>query len=323
MPLNELVQVIETLKARIVEHGDDLKASEALTRLALIQPVLRTLGWDTEDPALVQPEYPLGNVRADYALLRTGGTPAAVIKAKKLGEPLKNHLNQMLTYANGSGIPYACLTDGDHWELYEVFVAKPIDERRILQASIAKDGAYEAALRFLLLWRPNMASGTPMEAKGPVLVDMQGPAVAGNGGSSAPAAAPEAPLFAPPGWVALTSLAAVTGQGAPSAVRFPDGHEGTVKNWSSLLVEIGKWLDGKGLMVPSVSPLPQGPFRYLLNISPAHKNGQKFVSPRQMPQSGLYLDTHASSSLLVRNGIKLLNACGQDPANIYVRPQAT
>ncbi len=317
MPLNELVQVIKTLKARIDgEHKADLQSNETRTRLALIDPLLRALGWDTEDPALVVPEHPFGKIRADYALMNADGKPAAVIEAKKLGEPLKDHRDQMLNYANSSGIRYACLTDGDRWELYEVFVAKPIDERRILQVSIATDAAYEAALKLLLLWHPNMASGKPIEAKRPVLDGGHGSEQSGNGSSGGDSTPP-------PGWVALTSFGPVTGQGAPSAVRFPDGHEASVKNWSSLLVEIGKWLDGKGLMVPSVSPIPQGPFRYLLNISPAHKNGQKFVSPRQMPQSGLYLDTHASSSLLVKNGIKLLNACGQDPANIYVRPQAT
>ena len=49
-----------------------LRQSEALTRATLIDPLLRELGWDTEDPALVAPEYRLGRGYADYALLSNG-----------------------------------------------------------------------------------------------------------------------------------------------------------------------------------------------------------------------------------------------------------
>ena len=55
------------------EHGSELRQSEALTfRYALIDPLLRELGWDTTDPALVIPEYQSGNGRADYALIVSG-----------------------------------------------------------------------------------------------------------------------------------------------------------------------------------------------------------------------------------------------------------
>ena len=70
---------------------------------------------------MVTPEYDVSGKWADYALLRTDGKPAAVVEAKRLGEPLGAHQTQMLTYAVAAGISYAGLTDGDHWELYDVF----------------------------------------------------------------------------------------------------------------------------------------------------------------------------------------------------------
>ena len=317
MPLNELVQVIETLKARIGAHRASLQASEALTRLALIQPVLRTLGWDTEDPSLVLPEYPVSRGYADYVLLKADGKPAAVIEAKKLGEPLRNHRDQMVNYANSSGIPYACLTDGDHWELYEVFVAKHIDERRILQVSIAEDAAYEAALRFLLLWRPNMASGAPIEAKGPVLDGGHGSEQSGDGSSDGDSTTP--PII-PPGWVALTSLGAVTGQGAPSAVRFPDGHEVLIRHWRALFTEVGMWLDRKGLIPASITPLPQRGRGYFLNRVPESRDGRRFTRSVHLAQSGLHIQTHGSAKQLISYAVRLLEACYEDAGNVYVRP---
>ena len=58
---------------------------------------------------------------AGYVLLCPDGQPVATIEAKKLGEPLAAHRMQMLNYSNASGVEYAGLTDGDHWELHEVF----------------------------------------------------------------------------------------------------------------------------------------------------------------------------------------------------------
>ena len=81
MILESLLELVETLKARIDEHGDQLRQSEALTRYALIDPLLRELGWDTEDPGLVIPEYKSGSGSADYALL-TRNRPAMMIEAK-------------------------------------------------------------------------------------------------------------------------------------------------------------------------------------------------------------------------------------------------
>ena len=112
MPFDDLVHVIETLKERIGAHRQSLQSSETRTRMALIDPLLRALGWDTEDPALVLPEYESSG-RADYALLGGAGKPSAVIEAKRLGESLANHRGQMVNYANMSGIPYAGLTDGN------------------------------------------------------------------------------------------------------------------------------------------------------------------------------------------------------------------
>ena len=71
MLLDELIALIETLRVRIGEHGQALSQSEALTRYALIDPLLRGLGWDTGDPAQVIPEYPVSSAGKTRPLLIT------------------------------------------------------------------------------------------------------------------------------------------------------------------------------------------------------------------------------------------------------------
>ena len=137
MPLDDLVSVIETLQQRIHDHGDTLRQNEYRTRVALIDPLLRALGWDVADPAVVMPEYDVSGRKADYALLSGEGQPAATIEAKKLAESLESHRMQMLNYSNASGVEYAGLTDGNRWELYEVFKRGPLEDRRVLDVTLS------------------------------------------------------------------------------------------------------------------------------------------------------------------------------------------
>lgn len=115
--LDELVGCIDELKDRISKYRNSLNENETRTRMQLIDPLLRVLGWDVSDPRYVIPEFKVSDGWADYALLRDGGKPAAMVEAKKLDEPLKpTHRAQMLKYAIELGIPYTGLTDGNHWE---------------------------------------------------------------------------------------------------------------------------------------------------------------------------------------------------------------
>ena len=226
--LSDLVQTIETLRERIREHRSVLAANETRTRMALIDPLLRALEWDVSDPSLVTPEYSVEGGKADYALRNAGPTPAAFIEAKKLDDGLDPHREQMTRYSNMAGVRYAGLTDGNRWELYEVFKPVPLNERRILDVSILNDATHQLALKLLLLWRPNLESNAPVEPQPPVL--------APNPTAIDPAEpvrpAPHSPVVpvspvAPSGegWVRLTDEFAPTGTKAPTAVRFPDGQE--------------------------------------------------------------------------------------------------
>ena len=128
MLLDDLTGVIESLRERIGTHRASLGENETRTRMALVDPLLMALGWDVSDPAVVTPEFKVSGGWADYALLRTDEQPAATVEAKKLGERLASHQMQMLNYANASGIDFAALTDGDHWELYDVFRRGTLEE---------------------------------------------------------------------------------------------------------------------------------------------------------------------------------------------------
>ena len=325
MPLDELTDVIETLQQRIRQHGPSLRENETRTRMALIDPLLRELGWDVADPELVMPEYPVGGGRADYALLRLDGKPAATIEAKRLGESLESHRMQMLNYSNASGVEYAGITDGDHWELYEVFQRGQLEERRRLSVSIAGMPAHQCALKLLLLWRPNLASGQPTEANEPIVAPPQSePAPQPQ---SQPPLAPVAPVpvqtppaSAQPGWVALSSFAWSNGANPPSLMRFPDGSEHQVQRWRSLIEISAKWLWTQGLLVHSKMPVPvSGGSRYVANTEAFHRSGQPFTDPQAIEGTPVFVECNAGGAQAISYAKTLLQHCGVNPAEVFVQ----
>lgn len=113
-------KTVENLRQRIREDRAYLARNETRTRVVAIDPLLRVLGWDPENPKDVQLEFDAGNHRLDYALMFEG-EPVAVIEAKRLGADLgaKVHL-QVLKYAKTpecSGIHLVAFTNGDEWIL--------------------------------------------------------------------------------------------------------------------------------------------------------------------------------------------------------------
>ena len=309
--LDDLVGVIETLKDRIQSHGDALRANETRTRMVLIDPLLQVLKWDTSDPSLVSPEYNVSGRWADYALL-SEGKPAAIIEAKKLDESLESHRMQMLNYSNAAGIQYAGLTDGNRWELYEVFKQAPLEDRRILEVSIANNPAHETALQLLLLWRPNLASGQPIPASVPIL-----------GEPTQPSPVPTAPEPAPPdlgqGWVSLTQFVAQTGTKAPPHIRFRHGSQHANRSWAGLLVNTAKWLCERGLLTTVNVPVTSGKSRYIVNTTPLHSSGKHFFHPVPIPGTKMVCEGHVSAKEAVVNAKKLLIHCNEDPSQVYVQ----
>ncbi len=158
MALDDLQGIIEKLQQIINVHRDYLSKHETRTRQVLIDPLLRELGWDVSDPEAVQLEYRVGQQWADYALM-SDGQPVAVIEAKRLGRSLEDdEIMQVLNYANRDGIDYMIVTDGDHWEMYEVFKRGTLEERMLMKFQLSQQLPHKNALQALEMWKPNLVS---------------------------------------------------------------------------------------------------------------------------------------------------------------------
>ena len=307
MPLESLLELVERLRERIDTHGNALRQSEALTRYALIDPLLRELGWDTSNPDMVVPEYNSGNGRADYALI-SNGSPVMMVEAKKLGTTLGiDVVSQILTYCQIQGTEFFCVTDGRRWEAYETNKPGPIDDKRIVSWDLKQASSAEVCLKALALWRPSVQFGHVAAGQGPVVVPVPSePATGTTQTESTPQDEYE--------WQPLAEVAIVKNR-IPAEILFPDGNKATLTKWSSILVEITRWLTDNGLLDSPI--LGVDPDKYIVNSEPLHPDGISMSPAEEV--SEWFVSVASFPTAVKSRSQRIIQHVGQDPAQFKVR----
>jgi len=154
--ISRFVNLINRLKERLVKYKDLFVQNEAAVRYVLVNPFLRMLGWDIEDPEEVVPEYtnPRIEGKADYALFikEVSNDPIAFIEVKKFGGITGEIVREKLKYFFDSGVRYTIITDGNEWILYDVFKPNvPFNERVVVSWRILQDDPYEIIFKSLII----------------------------------------------------------------------------------------------------------------------------------------------------------------------------
>ena len=300
MPLEDLITVIERLKERIQQQGSILSQNEMLTRYILIDPLLRALGWDTEDPTLVRPEYQSQYGRADYVLL-SDGKQVAIIEAKKLNESISgNAIGQAINYCLQEGTRYFVITNGRQWDVYETHKPVPIEQKKIHSLDISQGTSAQVALKALALWNRDFADNPsypiiggipqgvttpPMPITAPAPVPASHSEVS-EGNQKIPEALnpervnqPHSEGAAVEGWVTLEALNPSLSDQPPKMLRFPDGQVMNLTVWADLQRAVAKWLVARGKLTPEKVPilLDEGSTQYLVNTEKRHPSGGNLI----------------------------------------------
>jgi len=288
-----LEKQVENVKARAQAFLTELGKSEPLTRYVLIDPVLRALGWDTEDPSQVRPEFPTESGNPDYALLWEG-KPWIMVEAKALGKSLSVAREKGFQYCWKAKVPYYVITDGNAWELHDL---REMGGKEIFRVELDQVSAGEAARALLALWRPalpnlEMAPHPVVTSErsnrpqiGFSLLDLEGKMKRG-----------EIPSGSPP----------------PKRLVFPDGQERELRSWRDLLLAVVEWRKDKlSAHVPVKWPRTGRSF--------IARNDAGMRSPRQL--GDYWVETHGSASGLVRAVLLVLSILGEDPEAIQVIPR--
>ena len=122
---------LATVRDRIAKYQRQ-GIGEQDTKAALIVPVLRALGWDTEDLEDVKLKYKRlsSDNPVDYALFLLP-EPRLFIEAKALGVHLDDHkwTSQILNYATVAGVEWVALSDGNEWRIYNSHATVPVEQK--------------------------------------------------------------------------------------------------------------------------------------------------------------------------------------------------
>jgi hypothetical protein len=143
---------LEHLAQRLNQYRGS-RIGEQNTKAALVEPMLRALGWDTEDVEEVHREYRRrrADKPVDYALM-LAREPRLFVEAKGLDENLNDHkwASQIISYATVAGVEWVVLTNGDEYRIFNAHAPVPVEEKLFQKVSLSGDGAdSEDALRLL------------------------------------------------------------------------------------------------------------------------------------------------------------------------------
>jgi len=291
--MRELLEAIKRVRERIKRHESQLRQNEMLTRYALVDPILRALGWDTEDPEQVEPEPRTETGRPDYAL-KHNGKPIVMVEAKPLGSDLERARSEGFRYCWHNKVPFYAITDGDVWELHDL---REMGGKEIFRIQLKSDNLGDAARQLLALWRPAMPEVKP--AQQPVIQPSSEQLPHDEGGRKR-TSQPEALLPLPELLKKMQS-----GQSPPASIHFPDGKQENLKAWKDLLIAVAKWV------------LPRLQQQGKLPLGKLIQRGGQGISPRDIGE-GWKVETCFSARNCVRKAIHILSEAEVSADEVFV-----
>lgn len=275
------MDTVAEIRQTIKTHAVDLSKNEMMTRYALIDPLLRELGWDLSNPSDVVPEEGTGFGKTDYTL----GGNAMIVEAKKLDENLDKHADKLISYVRDRKVRYGVLTNGQKWRMYDADATTKSPE---IEFDITdSDGVVLSKAirlhRMVLVGNISLhttATSPDDDGRSGILVDV-----------------------AP--W---------------SAEQFDTitykGHAWTAKkHMVDLLVSVAEWLVREGHLTAKHCPIKTSSKNYLLHTEPKHQNGRPFHSYRRL-EKRMYLNVAYDGDYIIRHSIGLMEAVGLDRSEI-------
>lgn len=244
-PLTDFCAVLKRVKKTADVHRGQLQRREALTRVALVDPLIRSLGWDTSNPDMVEVEKNVGaGMILDYLL---NAPKPIIIEAKKLNESFENHFVQIVGYAFNLGAESLFITDGLKWYHYTNFSSankepvRKIDLGNTTDSDLPKEAAYIIEhLDAALFAKTASSESVEDELRGRIdelekmIIEVEGTVSCLMEGKVAP------PIIKPElePWLVLGDGSWDPKGRRPKKLRLPDNSEVAVAGWSKVLTEI-------------------------------------------------------------------------------------
>ena len=294
MDLTKAMELFEELKRRIDDHGDYLRESEYRTRILLIDPLLRILGWIVEDFHCVEIEFRTSQSvqeRADY-VLKNGESKVAIVEAKRLGTVMSStERRQAKEYADYAEVSQCVLTDGAKWMLYDLNQGRNPDTMQPwVEFDIENNPPELLVLRCLALWRPNFTS----EVGSTLVSNLSFDSGVDNGQSETNRATSEQQEQQLPNNSAEDSgnwcsfeWELYPPDTKPAKLKIGNSPAVTVKNWKEAIHQVAAWLADQGILSTNDCPIGGRVYTFI-GREAVNPNGTPFRKPQSL-SNGLIL----------------------------------
>ena len=117
-----LESIIIKTREKIQKHRDNFQKNEQNVRSAIIDPILKSIGWDTGNLELVDANESNELGYPDYTLKKRK-KPVLIIEAKRMGIEIgrSEDLGQLGKYCMEKGVDFGVVTNGSKWSLFKAF----------------------------------------------------------------------------------------------------------------------------------------------------------------------------------------------------------
>ena len=339
--MTNIKETVEKILEKIKKHRPLYEQNEAATRGQLVNPILRGLGWDTENPEDIQENAASEDGKPDYTLSKNGKI-VLFIEAKKLSVDIEKLeiIQQLVKYCNGNGIKYGVLSNGGVWLLFRTFEeGKPIAKRIVWKIDIENDDITASVKRLNTISKENIEDIEMLNEKLQILdkvwltfLEEPRDLIMGlipifqnlikEGYPQYSFGSPELEDFIKERVQQLLLPSSQEFDELP--VEEPAQEKGVserqqkmrlgkdsweIRSSYEILMNTANWLIKQGKLKFSDAPIEFGHKRYLINKEPKHKYGDTFKAPKKL-SNGLWLESNRPTVASINDARRLLEKFG-------------
>lgn len=343
--MNNLNEALAPIIERIKKFRSLYEQNEMAVRDQIVNPILRSLGWNPENPEEVQPNVSIEEGVPDYSLIKSGKS-ILFVEVKKLGIDIeqKEVIRQLAKYSFSEGTKYGVLTNGAVWILVRSFEeGTTLTERIVWKTDLENEELPSICRKITTISKDNIEQIETLVKKVQILDEIW-QSLLDEPEEMIKGLMPVVKSLISQGYPdyhfedaeiedllkerVKEIISGPSEEEAPSDVYSEEsvpwqrgkprkmklkGEVFELHNSLEILVNAANWLIKNGKLKPLDCPVGIGRGkRYLINKEPKHKYGDDFRSPKKL-SNGLWIDTHGSTAAIINYTKRLLERFGVSP----------
>jgi hypothetical protein len=339
--MNNLNEALTPIVEKIKKFRSLYEQNEMAVRDQIVNPILRNLGWNPENPEEVQPNVSTEEGVPDYSLIKNG-KKILFLEAKKLSVDIEQRevIRQLAKYSFSEGTKYGVLTNGAVWVLIRSFEEGTTLTERIVWKTDLENEELPAVIRKLTTVLKANIEHIEILVKKVQILDEIWQSLLDEPEEMIKGLIPVVKLMISEGYpnyqfedteiedLLKERVKEITSGPSEEEVPFVTPIEPTswrdesprkmklkgevfeLHNSFEILVNTANWLIKNGRLKPSDCPVGIGRGkRNLINKEPKHKYGSDFRAPKKL-SNGWWIETHYSTAGCINYAKRLLEKFG-------------